>query len=193
LYDFKKKNITEKMFQTERNYFIVLALIILFSSFLPNDLLFLLDSILIRITIVIVLLFLISVGPTAGIMGLIAVSILYLERNRRKVSFALQKLDAMDIHGSKLATVEEASRPQQTVPVQDFDVPNHDESDYFPVDNCDSGQFEPVAPTINEKAVLATIYPLHKDGPEQGTGSNQLFEELGFGHLPGVQTIGDSQ
>jgi hypothetical protein len=40
--------------------------------------------------------------------------------------------------------------------------------------------------------VLATIYPLNKNGPEAGTGSNSLFEKLGFGHIPGLETIGDS-
>ena len=43
-----------------------------------------------------------------------------------------------------------------------------------------SDRFEPVAPTINEKNVLATIYPLENSS---GSGSNKLYEELGFGHV----------
>jgi hypothetical protein len=105
---------------------------------------------------------------------------------------AAKKIDEMDWDRPKQATVEEASKPQTTVPVNEFDKPNPEESDFFPDETCDSGNFEPVAPTINEKAVLATIYPLNKTGPEAGDGSDELFEKLGFGHIPGVVTVGDS-
>jgi hypothetical protein len=182
------------MFQTELTYFIVLSLLILFSSALPTGLLLLLDNVLVRLLIVFTLLFLISVGPTAGIFGLVAIASLYLERNRRKVAVALQKVDLMD-NRPRLATVEEASQPQKTVPVNAFDTPQEKKSVYMPkdiqdIDKCmDITLFEPVAPTINEKAVLATVYPLKKDAPEAGTGSNQLFEELGYGHIHGVNTV----
>ena len=180
------------MYRTELTYFIVLTVIILFSQFLPSGLLLLLDSFVVRFLVVLVLLYLISLGPTAGILGLMAVSIMYLERNKRKVVVAAKKLDAMDWNLPKQATVEEASKPQTTVPVNEFDKPNDEESDFFPDETCDSGNFEPVAPTINEKAVLSTIYPLHKYGPEAGDGSDQLYEQLGFGHIPGVETVGDA-
>ena len=176
------------MFQAELSYFIALSLLILISPFLPTGLLLLLDNIVIRLLIAMSLLFFISIGPMAGIFGFMTVAILFLERNRRKVAVALQKVDLMD-NAPRLATVEEASQPQKTVPVQPFEKPQEEESDYFPDDGCESGQFEPVAPTINEKAVLATIYPLHKSGPEAGTGSNALFEDLGFGHIRGVNTV----
>jgi len=177
------------MFQTELPYFIVLSLLILFSSFVPTGLLLLLDNALVRLLIVLALLFLIRMGPMAGVFGLMAAALLFLERNRRKVAVALQKVDTMDNATPQQATVEEAGKPQKTVPVNPFDTPKEEESDFFPDDGCESGEFEPVAPTINEKAVLATIYPLHKSGPEAGTGSNQLFETLGFGHIHGVKTV----
>lgn len=180
------------MFQSELSYFIVLSVVILLSPLVPTAVLLPLDNVIVRIGVVILLLFLISLGPTAGIVGLMAIAILYLERNRRKVSVALQKLDQMDNQRPEQATVEEASQPQKTVPVNEFDVPKPEETDYFSHETCDSGEFEPVAPTINEKAVLATIYPLDRHGPESGTGSNSLFEKLGFGHIPGLETIGDS-
>jgi hypothetical protein len=179
------------MYRTELTYFIVLTVIILFSQFLPTDLLLLLDNFLIRIIIILILLYLISLGPTAGILGLMAISIMYLERNKRKVVVAAKKLDQMDWNRPQQATVEEASKPQTTVPVNKFDKPTEDESDFFPVDTCESENFEPVAPTINEKAVLSTIYPLNKYGPEAGDGSDELYEKLGFGHIAGVETVGD--
>ena len=180
------------MFQTELTYFIVFTLIILSSPFLPTNLLLPLDNVIIRIAMVILLLFLISIGPTAGILGLMMIAILYMERNRRKVSVALKKIDEMDVHRPAQATVEQEAEPQTTVPVNEFDIPKHDETDYFSTETCDSGHFEPVAPTINEKNVLATIYPLNNHAAESGTGSNQLFEELGYGHIPGLETVGDN-
>lgn len=180
------------MYRTELTYFIVLTVIILFSQFLPTALLVLFDNFIVRLLIVLVLLYLINMGPTAGILGLMAVATIYLERNRRKVVMASKKLDLIDWEKPQQATIEEASKPQTTVPVNDFDKPEENESDFFPDETCESGNFEPVAPTINEKAVLSTIYPLNKYGPEAGDGPNKLFEKLGFGHIPGVETVGDS-
>jgi hypothetical protein len=179
------------MYRTELIYFIVLTVIVLFSQFLPTGLLLLLDSFIVRILIILALLYLISLGPTAGILGLMAIAVMYLERNRRKVVVATKKIDLMDINRPQQATVEEASQPQKTVPVNEFDKPQNIESDFMPHETCDSGHFEPVAPTINEKAVLSTIYPLNKNGPEAGDGSDRLYEELGFGHIPGVETVGN--
>lgn len=179
------------MYRTELIYFIVLTVIVLFSQFLPTGLLLLLDNFIARILIVLALLYLISLGPTAGILGLMAIAVMYLERNRRKVVVAAKKIDLMDINRPQQATVEEASQPQKTVPVNEFNKPQDIESDFMPHETCDSGHFEPVAPTINEKAVLSTIYPLNKNGPEAGDGSDKLYEELGFGHIPGVETVGN--
>lgn len=130
------------------------------------------------------LLYLISIGPTVGIIGLMAISIIYLERNRRKVIVAAKNIDLMDISYLKHATVEEESQPQKTVPVNEFDKSNNTESDFLPHNSCKSGNFEPVAQTINEKAVLSTIYPLTKNGPESATASDKLYEEMGYGHVP---------
>lgn len=180
------------MYRAELYYFIVLTIIILFSQFLPTGLLLLLDNFVVRILIVIGLLYLISIGPTAGIFGLMAVATMYLERNRRKITVAAKKLDKMDWEQPAQATVEEASKPQTTVPVNEFDKPVEEESFYIPSDTCESDNFEPIAPTINEKAVLSTVYPLSKDGPEAGDAAADLFEKLGFGHVRGVETVGDN-
>jgi hypothetical protein len=181
------------MNQVEVTYFIVFAIIILLSPFFPTHLLLLLDSIVARIAAILLLLYLIRIGPTVGIMGLMAFSLLYLERNRRKVKNAAKMIDLMDFSKPDHATVEEAGKPQRTVPVNEFDKPIHTETSAIPQDDtCDITNFEPVAPTINEKGVLATIYPLNKGAPESGSASDELFEQLGFGHVDGVETMGDS-
>ena len=168
-------------------YFVVFSIITLFCQFLSTNLLLLLDSVVVRIIIVIVLLYLISIGPTAGIMGLVAISSMYLERNRRKIIVAAKKLDSME--KPKYATVKEATSPQTTVPVNNFDSPVMKEFDYTPNQTCDSpvilkqfknskndpGKFEPVAESIDQKVVLTSSYPLN--------GINKLYEDLGFGHL----------
>ncbi len=177
------------MYRTELLYFVVFTVIILFTQFLPTGVLMVLDNIVVRVAIVALLLYLISQGPTAGIFGLLAISIMFLERNRRKVVVAAKKIDLMDFDLPEQATVEEEGRSQTTVPVNEFDTPEDTETDFLPHETCDSGDFEPVAPTINQKAVLSTIYPLNKSGPESGTASDKLFEALGFGHIQGVKTI----
>ena len=168
-------------------YFVVFSIITLFCQFLSTNLLLLLDSVIARIIIVIILLYLISIGPTAGIMGLVAIASIYLERNRRKVNVVAKKLDSME--RPKYATVKEATSPQTTVPVNDFDTPVKKEFDYMPNQTCDSpvllkqfknskndpGMFEPVAESIDQKVVLNSSYPLH--------GINKLYEDLGFGHI----------
>jgi len=167
------------MHPTELIYFVICTFIILFSQFLPIEVLLPLDNFIVRIIIVILLLYLTGVGPTAGIMGLLAISSMYLERNRRKVIIATKKLDLMDF--KKNATVEEASRPQMTVPVNDFDTPNKKEAEYMP--RKTSNNFEPILPSINEKSVLTSVYP--------SKNPDKLYETLGFGHVKGLETVGD--
>ena len=179
------------MYRTELMYFIVLTVIILFSQFLPTGLLLLLDNFLIRILVVLLLLYLITLGPTAGILGLMAVAVMYLERNRRKVVVAAKKLDLIDWQKPEYATVEEAAKPQTTVPVNEFDKKTDEQSYYIPDETCDITNFEPVGPSINEKEVLSTIYPLSGQSAEAGDGSNNLYEDLGFGHIEGVETVGN--
>lgn len=181
------------MNQVEVTYFILFAVIILLCPFFPTAILLLLDNIIVRVAAILILLYLVGIAPTVGIMGLMAFSLLYLERNRRKVKIATKKLDMMDFYQSRPATVKEASEPQKTVPVNEFDKPVHTETSAIPQDDtCDITNFEPVAPTINQKEVLASIYPLNRGEPESGTASDDFFEKLGFGHVNGVETMGDS-
>jgi len=179
------------MYRTELIYFSILGIIVVLSPSVPTDILLLLDNLLVRVAMIFALLYLIYLGPTAGILGLMAIAVLYLERNRRKVKVATQKLDLMDVNQPQQATVEEEGQPQTTVPVNEFDKPNETESDFLPHNTCSSGEFEPVAPTMNEKTVLSTIYPLNKMN-ESGSGSNKLFESMGFGHIKGLETVGDA-
>jgi len=182
------------MYKSELPYFVGFSILILLIPFLPSGLLLLADNVFIRILIVLLLLFLISVGPTAGLLGLIAIGVLYLERNRRKVIVARKKFDAMDVHYKPQMTVNQESKPQETVPVVSFDVPpRDDEMPYIPIDDCGSDMWHPVAPTMNMKNVLQTSYPMTKNGPEEGASPEleQFYEEHGYGHIEGVETLGN--
>lgn len=179
------------MFSSELVYFLILSIVFLAAPFLPTAVLLSLDHMVLRIAMVIGLLFLIRMGPTAGIFGLMAFAALYVERNRRKVDVALQKLDAMDPEMPQPALVSVALQPQKTVPVKPFDTPDEEEVFFIPHDvdePCDITQFEPVAPTINQKGVLQTVYPLN-GGEGAVSSSAELYEMLGMGHLQGVETV----
>ena len=181
------------MQQVEAIYFIVGVIIILGTPFVPTNLLLLLDNIIARSAAIVLLLYLITVGPVVSIIALIAICLLYVERNRRKVIVAAKKIDKMDFSLPKYATVEEAALPQKAVPVNKFDKPIPTQTSAIPQEEpCDITNFEPVAPTINEKTVLASIYPLNKFEPESGSAADELFETLGFGHVMGVETMGDN-
>ena len=179
------------MFRNEIQYFVVLTALVLLAPFLPSGLLILLDNLIVRLGMIAALLYCIHIGPTVGIFGLIAIASLYLERNRRKVGLALEKLDAMEVPHAPQATVKEAGTPQKTVPVRQFDIPAPTESVYVPEDNGShqDDNFEAIAPSINQKAVLSTIYPL--SSTSSGSGAQHLFEKMGVGHLDGVETLGE--
>lgn len=177
------------MFSSELTYFLVLAILFLGAPFFPTSALQTLDLFVVRVGIVILLLFLIRMGPTAGIFGLMAVAALYVERNRRKVSEALKRLDAMDPETPPPALIQTVLAPQTTVPVKSFDKPEEEEFVFAPEDDtCDITNFEPVAPTINQKGVLTTVYPLNS-GEGSASSAAELFEDMGMGHLQGVETV----
>jgi hypothetical protein len=173
------------MNSVELPYFVIFSVLIILTPFIPSNFLILFDSLIIRIGIVLILLFLISVGPTAGLFGLLAIGVIYLERNRRKIQLAKQKIDLMDVNMPSQMSVEEESISQKTLPVLDFNTPNTSgDVPYLPTNECGTDNFEPVDSTINNKKVLPVI--------QNGEKSNKLYERLGFGHLKGVETLGNN-
>jgi hypothetical protein len=162
------------MVPTELIYIILCIVILLVAPLLPTSLLLVLDNIVIRIAMVALLLYTVRLGSTVTIIAFITISALFLERNRRKVGEALRKLDAMEV--PKHADVEVAYEKTMPVDVAAFSAPVEEESDFIPHETCTSGEFEPVDSTINQKAVLSTIYPLAER-------TDELYEKMGFGHV----------
>jgi hypothetical protein len=178
------------MLPSETVYFVLLSITVLLSQLIPPSILLLCDNIFIRIIMVLFLLYLSNVGPTVAIFGLVAIAIIYLERNRYKVIETAKSIDIMDTT-SRPATIKEASIPQTTISVTPFDKPDSKDTDFIPEDINNDGSEDNTAPysesSINTKTVLSSIYP-------RTTGSSsvsELFEDLGFGHKPDVETLGN--
>ena len=177
------------MRQAEIPLFVLLILVIAAAPFFPTRLLLVLDWLVVRIIVAVLLLYFVSVGPIVAVFGFIALALLYMERNRRKVQGGLKKWDALD---TKLASVEEAHRAQTTVKVAPFDTPDGSETEYTPLEEeaMDVSMFEPVAPSQNEKVVLASAYPVGHQSSSSTASLGSIYEQLGYGHVRQVETVG---
>jgi len=164
---------------------VIFSIIILITPYIPTTLLLFLDNIIIRTILIISLLYLIRCGPLTTIFGFMTIAILYLERNRRKGIIATDKLNNMEI--PKYALYNEALQPQTNVSVPFIQDPNIDVSDFIAHNDMTTDTFEPVDVTINQKKVLASIYPLQKDAGS--SHADTLFERLGLGHLSNIETM----
>lgn len=173
------------MFPSERVYVTGCVLLFLVSSYLPTSLLLLLDLWIVRIACMLFLLFAVSIGPTVGIFGFLAMALLFMERNRRKIDHALVKLDQMDPEKKPLASVDSPSTltSYETMHPTSSSSPSllehghsSKEGSYVPSDDSyDITQFEPVAPTINQKEVMQSL--------RSSSAAAAFYEELGVGHV----------
>lgn len=155
-----------------------LVLLIALVPFFPTQILILLDSVVIRVGVVLALLYAIYRGPVIGLLTLFAVGLLYLERNRRKVIVAQKKLNEMDtaMAGSPMTTAEEAI-PQKTVPVVPFDEPSGIDVYYVPTKDNEPEFFEMPrgSVSINEKSVMDVV--------PNGEKASDIYEQSGVGHI----------
>jgi hypothetical protein len=148
------------------------------------------DWLIIRVLSVMILLSLLSMGPFVGIFGFVAIALLYIERNRRKVQQGIKRWDDLDTTPRNYATIEEASQPQKTVPVLPFDEPREVMTEYAPEDDTmDISVFEPVAPSLNERAVLSSSYPVGHRSSTSTASMESIYEQMGVGHVRGVETV----
>jgi hypothetical protein len=178
------------MLRTEVPILIGLVLVTCSAPFLPTPILLTLDWLIVRILTVMILLSLVSVGPFVGIFGFVAIAVLYMERNRRKVQHGLKRWDELDATSRNYATVEEASQPQKTVPVVPFDEPRETQTEYAPEDDTmDISVFEPVGPSLNERVVMSSSYPVGHQASSSTASMESIYEQMGVGHVRGVETV----
>jgi hypothetical protein len=185
------------MRQAEIPLFVVLILVIASAPFLPTRILLALDWLVVRVAAAVFLLYVVSMGPMTAVFGFAALALLYMERNRRKVQGGLTQWDALDAETPQLASVKEAHAAQTAVRVAPFDTPKAEETEYAPMgeEPMDisvfetESPFEPVAPSLNEKVVMASAYPVSHQASTSTTSLGSIYEQLGFGHVRQVETV----
>ena len=135
---------------------------------LPVPVLGLLDTILVRILLILGLIVAVHHSPIVGIAVLIAICMLYMERNRSKVAEARDKFNRLQqASDPKQMTVEQESKPQDTVPVREFREAEDRESLYLPSRQTGNNEFQELDPeySLNDKRALPTIPIGNKSAP----------------------------
>lgn len=147
---------------TNRDYLIAggIAAIGFASPVIPAMVLLLLDNIVVRVLVVAVLLYSITQGPLIGLATLVAIGLLFIERNRHKVLNAKFKFEQiMEASDSPQMTVEQEGVPQNTVKVREFDEADGREAIFLPGKNTGNDEFQrvPWSEELNDKRVLQTV------------------------------------
>ena len=147
---------------TNRDYLIAggIAAIGFASPVIPTIALLLLDNIVVRVLVVAALLYSITQGPLIGLATLVTIGLLFIERNRHKVSLAKTKFERiMEASDSPQMTVEQEGVPQNTVKVREFDEADGREAIFLPGKNTGNDEFHrvPWSEELNDKRALKTV------------------------------------
>lgn len=145
----------------EVNQIALLAIIFILMPIIPSFIFKGFDNIIVRIFAILFVLWAVSQNITLGVVSLVVIGSLYLERNRRKVIEVKKKLEIQIIQDSapSLMTVEEESEAQKSVPVVDFERPGGEEETYLPKESMGKNDFFAVDATIDQKTAIKTIIP----------------------------------
>lgn len=114
---------------------------------------------LISVIVLVGLIWFTSKSPGLGILGLLVIGALYLERNRRTLFTAWSRAPRMP---------EDREFPvSPSLRFVNYQVPSVSRHPFEPAGGCDanSNEWSAVAPTINEKKVLKTVPPGAEGGP----------------------------
>jgi len=150
-------------------YSLIVLLIVTFAApVLPAPILHLLDNVLVNIVLILGILFAVTQGPVIGIIALMAVAMLYMERNRTKVERARSKFsEIQEASDPAQMTVAQEGQPQETVYVREFARARDSEAIYLPGPKVGDDDFEAVlgAPDLNHKNVQPTVPLGEKSAP----------------------------
>jgi hypothetical protein len=98
-------------------------------------------------------------SPGLGVLGLLLVGGIFLERNRRTLFTAYRR-------GSAPRMTQDMEMPvSPSVRFVSYERPSITRSAYEPAAGCEGNEFAPVAPSINEKRPLETVPPGAATGP----------------------------
>ena len=121
--------------------------------FLPWQILMLTDLILVRILLLAIFLFAISISPQVGILSLVSIAFLFIERNRNKVKYIQ---GVMQNNASNSEAVNSINTPE-TAPIQpEFNKAMESNISFSPNNETGDNTFDPVDKTIDQKQVLET-------------------------------------
>ena len=138
-----------------------LVLVAVLTPLSPWALLSLLDNLLVRVVLLVGLVAAVYHGYATGLLALMVIGLLYMERNRRKVDQARKRFDNLTAEDVKRtqATVEEEATPQDNVSVVEFDTPQDVEFGYLPPKKMGSDAFErvPFSEDLDDKGPLPTV------------------------------------
>ena len=150
-------------------YSLIVLLVVTFAApVLPAPILHLLDNVLVNIVLILGILFAVTQGPVIGIIALMAVAMLYMERNRTKVERARSKFsEIQEASDPAQMTVAQEGQPQDTVYVREFARARASEAIYLPGPKVGDDDFEAVlgAPDLNHKKVQPTVPLGEKSAP----------------------------
>jgi hypothetical protein len=121
--------------------------------FLPWQVLMLSDLVLVRIILLVCFLAGVNKNPVVGILTLLVIGMLFIERNKVKVNYLRRTMQQSD---SESPAIQSIVTPETAPEQPDFETPREDSVPFFPQNDAGDNHFYPVSSTINEKQPLQT-------------------------------------
>ncbi len=159
----------------------VFALLFLIVPFLPGGILALADNIIVRAVLILLVLIYAMESPMLGIMALLVVGLVFIQRNKYKIAAGYTSHDEKLFKIDTVSPALEVLKTPPTAPIQPtYDTPAMEVHPFAPGVDSGSDEFKAVAETINHKVVLPTAsvrgageveeqlfaheYAMHRDG-----------------------------
>jgi hypothetical protein len=132
---------------------VLVGLFILLPS-LSNKVMYVFHHPIFIFMVILALLWLTTKSAQMGVLGLLVLGALILERNRRTL------FTAMGVAGAAPRMPQDASMPiSPSLRFVDYQVPDVARYPYAPPAGCDTGAFAPVGQSVDDKKVLKTVPP----------------------------------
>ena len=138
--------------------------------YLPQQIILLTDTFLVRLALLAGLIAAAYVSPVVAIAAFIVLGLLFMERNKAKM---MQYKSAMALTTSaESPAIAEIVTPETAPEQPEFDQPVIDRMHFMPQDDSGDDGFMPVAPSMNQKT------PLPTEGSNDGSQKaiQQLYE-----------------
>ena len=174
-------------------FFGAFALLFMIVPFLPGGLLALADNIVVRAVLILLVLIYAMESPMLGIMALLVVGLIFIQRNKYKIAKGYTSHDEKLFKIDTVSPALEVLETPPTAPIQPtYDTPAMEVHPFAPGIDSGSDEFKAVAETIDHKVILPTAsvrgvaqvedqlfaheYKMHGDGmahddAEKGYGS----------------------